>query len=359
MVDRGNTHPAGSVVASIAGYTCLLELGGKWSLEHLRAAIAMFRPYTPSQRASLWAHRLIGTPFNFESNLPDPPKGILRVRFASLDCITFIYTLIALSRADTLEQFVCNLAAIRYAAHAPPDQLDAAGEGGNMYHFAEESLLEEAVRRGWVEDRTGAIALARTEFEVRLDAIARPTRFDRQAQQVVPLRPGRVLRTRVIPSGDLPGLDPESVCDGDIVVFVKNPEHSVGALRYVLVRHVGIVSKSGDRLYFVHSSRNFAFRPGNPVDAPAFHTGVYYGDGKSREQLGVELCGAYAGAEHELHLGDDRLHAMDQSRLRTLADYASDKFDAVKLLRVCDSRPGHPVPHPARVVRALASLDHA
>lgn len=319
----------------IAGYRCLLELGDRWDLSRLEAELRRHTSLTPQQRASVWARLLIGTPFCFESNLQEPPDGTLRVRLASLDCVTFIYTLVALATATSIDDFVANLARIRYSDSS--ERLCSDGVTGNMFHFVEESLLEGAVAQQLLEDVTERIAQTSdvAQFEVQLDHIRRPKRTDKQSLTVAPLRPGRVLRTTVLPVDHIGNVAADRFLDGDIVIFMKNPVASEGDLKRILVRHLGVIVKQSSSLTFIHSSRNFALRLECEDHASAQSTGIFYDIEQHCEQLGVDFCGQYAGEEYELTLEEERYHAMRQSEPRELSDYAKDKFDGIKILRLC------------------------
>src|SRR5215470_14805286 len=76
-----------------------LELGPQWTISRVQNLLKT-APDHPNARIEFIAHQFIGTPFIFESNLPIPPKGRIRVRLESFDCITFIYTILALCHSD-------------------------------------------------------------------------------------------------------------------------------------------------------------------------------------------------------------------------------------------------------------------
>lgn len=87
------------------------------------------------------------TPFEDESELAPPPDGAIRVRFASFDCITFIYSLYALHGARTFDDVPPLLARIRYAGR--PEQ-------GNLIHYAWNSL-RNIMRLGLARDVTAEL----------------------------------------------------------------------------------------------------------------------------------------------------------------------------------------------------------
>jgi len=320
----------------IGGIPCAVSLGDLISRQEIEDLLFEFSELPPGQRLAVWAERLIGTPFEFESNLPILSEDMLRVNLANLDCITFIYVVIALSRADSFEQFVRQLKVLRYDV---PDVEAASGRhaaSGSFLHFVEESLLERAIEQGWLTDVTSTLVTAECIIPMAVDlrVIRRPAAFDFREQLVAPVRGERAISHTFIRAVDLQKMDVKLLQDGDIIVFAKDPTTAQGDLRHILVRHLGIVKKQAGAAYFIHSSRHFARREHATNEARPSHTGIFYDDDRRCEQLGVDFCGAYAGDEYIIKKDSDTYYAMDMSRLRTVQEYAESNFTGIKVLRL-------------------------
>jgi hypothetical protein len=331
----------GDGLVTVAGIRCLLELGPRWSLGRIAQQLREFAGLPAPARLANWAKLLRGVPFQFESNLPEPAQGVLRVRLQSLDCATFVYSLIALTHAVTVESFIRNLLAIRYDLGGEDAVADSDPDSGNIFDFMEESLLEHAVAQGWLADVTEALSSPdmTAEFAVEMRRIKRTSAHDENMRYITPKRGVRQRRERFIRSDRLADLDASAWLDGDIVVFAKDPADAEGDLRHVMIRHLAVVIKAEDRLHYIHSSRNFAWRPTADIHSPPAHTGVFYDTLGRCEQLGVEFGGSYAGPEFTIKTPSDTFYGMDQSRLRTLHEYAKANFDGIKILRVLE-QPG-------------------
>jgi hypothetical protein len=290
----------------------------------------------PAERLAQWACELVGTPFQFESKLPVLPKGALRVNMADFDCVTLIYVAVALSLSTGFDDFIRQLALLRHDIPDAGTPLDDSAADGNFLDFVEESLLERALEWGWLFDVTERVAQKQSlmRLTVELKPIRRPAAFDDSECCVGPRRGNRWITHAFIPSAALSELDVAVFQDGDLIVFGKDPEKAEGDLRHILVRHLAIVRKVDSQLLFIHSSRNFAWRPDATRETPPSHTGIFYDDRRRCEQLGVDYCGAYAGDEFILKTESDTYFAMDMDRKRALHEYASANFTGIKVMRL-------------------------
>ena len=102
------------IYENIGGFTCLLELG-KWTPTSINMMLSKASQYSdPSDRLHWIMQNFIGVRFEFESMAPILPEGVLRVRLESMDCITYIYNMLALCKAKNFNEYVFNLYNIRY-----------------------------------------------------------------------------------------------------------------------------------------------------------------------------------------------------------------------------------------------------
>src|ERR1044072_5631791 len=92
------------------GHSYSLQLD-PWNPELLAATISRLRGEhsEPVERASAWCQLLLNTPFECETKLAPLDDNLVRVRFTSFDCITFVYTVVALANAKDFEDFLARL----------------------------------------------------------------------------------------------------------------------------------------------------------------------------------------------------------------------------------------------------------
>ena len=175
-----------------------------------------------NERISFVARALLGTPFCAESSLAILPPGILRVRLETLDCITFLYTTIALAAARDLDQFVRHLFALRYHG-AETGRIDSDPEHGNIYDYVEESLLRKAIDHGYLVDITERVAdpssLANATAD--LQPMRRETALDPANAVVTPKYGAGQFTTSFIPQGAFSCLTANVVRSGDILLMTR------------------------------------------------------------------------------------------------------------------------------------------
>jgi hypothetical protein len=316
----------------------VLQLG-RWSVPAIDEMIRTARAICPtaSERCMFWATRFHGTPFFFESNLPECP-GQVRIRWETFDCITYIYTVIALADATDFDDFVKRLITLRYIESEESGPSDPPGL--SMLHFTEEALLERAVEAGYVRDVTQEVATGPLKtVSARLTAFRRPKSYDSNETEVKPLFGERSIQREFIPSGDIPEYGNGRFRPGDIILFTKGdrPLHD-GRENPLLINHAGFCHVENDRLHLLHSTRSFAWNEhAGPYALPG-HTGLYLDGDIRKELIGVGFAGQVPADEIKTKIGPLTYYGYDQSVKRSLRDYASNLFDGVMVLRCCDTR---------------------
>lgn len=321
----------------VAGIDCQLELGQVWTRERIDSLLAntMAQSTDASDQLTRIVHALLGTPFQFESKLPIPARGSMRVRLESFDCVTFIYTVLAMCGAGNFEEFVRRLYVIRYRTENRDLAPDSDPDTGSIFDFACESLLENGVRRGFVAPITRIIGgnAPLTEFGVELKRFQRASVFDEQRRFVSPKLGRTIYRAQFLRPQQFSDIRIDEVRSGDIAILTRGERNKDGELNPTLVSHLVVVQKDQGQLNFVHATRNFAWRPKATSDTPSSFTGIFYDDQRRKEQIGVGFGGQYAGDEHTTRLGSDSVFGYDQDRRRTLNDYMGSSFVGALFLR--------------------------
>jgi hypothetical protein len=318
----------------IAGLRCRLELGA-WTMDRLQALLAAgAKCQDANERISCMARALLGTPFCAESRLAILPPGILRVRLETLDCITFLYTTIALAAARDLDQFVRHLFALRYHG-AETGRIDSDPEHGNIYDYVEESLLRKAIDHGYLVDITERVAdpssLANATAD--LQPMRRETALDPANAVVTPKYGAGQFTASFIPQGAFSCLTANVVRSGDILLMTRALA-GTGSPPSYLIQHCSIAHIEKDDLYMIHATKQFAWRPDATADSLPSHTGIYLGNDPRKEQLGVSFSGQYVG--DELILDDNGVHyyGYKPEIKRSVRDFAIGcNFNGVKVLR--------------------------
>ena len=306
----------------IGGLCCRLELGA-WTVDRLQALLAASaKCQDANERMSLMAHALLGTPFCAESKLPILPPGVLRVRLETLDCITFVYTTIALAAARDLDQFVHHLCALRYH-DGESGRIDSDPEHGNIYDYVEESLLRKAIDHRYLVDITERVAYSAplATAIADLQPMRRETALDPANAVVTPKYGAGQFTTSFIPQSAFSCLTANVVRRGDILLMTRalagkeSPRPTTGpsagsfpdgTTPSYLIQHCSIAHIEKNDLYMIHATKQFAWRPDATADTPPSHTGIYLGNDPRKEQLGVSFSGQYVG--DELILDDNGVH---------------------------------------------------
>lgn len=318
------------------GYMMQLELG-KWTKQGIDKLLAEASEIKDmNERTSYIAMQLQNTPFTYESQLPIPERGVIRVRLETLDCITFVHTIVAMSQASNFNEFVTALRDLRYR-NPETEGLNNDPDKGNIEDFAENIYLENAVHRGIVENVTASIA-APSDL-VRHTTVLRATQRagDHDVNRTV-VRPKIKENERVSAMFIKPeaiGKYASKIRTGDILLFTRGSEQNV------LIGHGAMAVNSGGKLYLMHATAHYFNRPNATASTPPSATGVYYEGNPKHEQIGVNIQGAFDDRGPMVKVDGAERWGYNPNSPRTLSDYAS-LFKGVLVLR--PSTPKQDVP---------------
>jgi hypothetical protein len=277
----------------IGGLDCLLELGAL-SMPALEELIRETRQAhaDPGMRLCAYARHFLRTPFRYESELPIPARGVLRLRLQSFDCTTFVYTLLALCAARDLSDFAGRLRRVRYLG----EQVDSDPERGTILDFACEALLVAAVQNGLLANVTETLCPPSSclHLQLPLRPFARPGYADPERRVVAPkLCEG--IAARFVDAQQFKQVT--GIRSGDILLLTRGERDQTGNLRPSLVSHLVIASQEQGQLHFLHATKHFAWRAQATRDSPAEFSGQFLGRDPRREQIGVGYGLRYAGDE--------------------------------------------------------------
>jgi hypothetical protein len=227
----------------------LWELG-KWQPERVNKMLTQAQRISdPNERMEFIMGQFKGTKFHYESQLKIPERGQLRVRLESFDCITFVYYMLALHQSHNFNEFVENLAKIRY--HNPEKGgVDNDTQDGNIYDFAYNAMCENAGKRGMVKDVTEEVAgrHAKTITTV-LKPIARDKKHDKKRKTVTPKINNREkITTKIIPQEKFKQVDLSGIKTGDIILFTR------GSGGKTIIAHGAIAYREGNEVYIYHAT---------------------------------------------------------------------------------------------------------
>lgn len=325
-----------------AGLRCWLDIGAHtpetltaW-LRHLDATTC-----SPEEKAACIAYKMLGTPFQFESQKAHIPSDAINVCLSNFDCVTLIYHVLALTLANSFEEYVRRLFEIRYECGVTP-RVSNEQRDGTRFEFACESLLENAVERGFLRDITASIAPgALLTVRVMLQPMARPREHDAEECLVYPRRGERTIASDFIPTQHIARIAKGAVKTGDIVVFTLGAFNADGSRRNLLIRHLGIAIEGPEQINMLHATKDFFWRPDNTDIRDCKASGVFIQNDSQRELIGVGVAGEYAGDEHIAEIDGVKFFGYHQTRQRALSSYAQN-FVGVKFLRICrpESEPG-------------------
>lgn len=275
-------------------------------------------------RVCFWARALLGTRTHPESALPELERHEVRVRLETLDCVTFVYSCLALARSRTFEEFVTELVHLRYA-NADERGVDNDPDYGNFLDFACESLLREAVGRGILDDVTPTLvrdATAVVNVSTLLTSHARAARFDPKGGRVRPVFGDWQIEKQFLNRDGLQAAM-DKIRPGDIIMATR------GSSMPTLVHHCLIAELAPDSQSYIHASFN----------------GYWFSEETHRQlqdeperfpemQCGVSRGSIYAGEEFTVAGSEERsYHAYLRAQLRPIADALDEPFVGALILR--------------------------
>ncbi|HVV69167.1 MAG TPA: N-acetylmuramoyl-L-alanine amidase-like domain-containing protein [Patescibacteria group bacterium] len=308
----------------INGITCKLELG-KWTIDSLEndLIIAQWKFKLPFERIKFLAEQLISTPFYFESELPILPKQWLRVRFESFDCVTFLYTVIALSSSISFSDFCQKLCKVRYK-FSEDFFLDNDPKSGNIFDFVEESILYNCIKRNYLDDITQHLISQNKliEIKVKIKPVTRPAAHDSKTLIITPkYLQAYEARWDFIPTSSLSEIDIKYLNSGDIILLSKGEKDSQGQPAISLISHLAIVIKENNELFFIHSSKNYIVDLNIQKNDPI------------HQQIGVNYGLKFAGDHYTQKVGNKTYYGYLKEQKQSLITYAENNFKGACFLR--------------------------
>jgi peptidoglycan L-alanyl-D-glutamate endopeptidase CwlK len=277
-----------------------------------------------------------GTPFEYESQLPTPAPGVLRVQLRSFDCTTFVIAMVAMTGARSFEELVVNLRHIRFLDGLA--RVDADPTNGNVLDFASDIFVEAAAGKGFLRDVTAEVAgtVPLTQFRARVTERRRTAEYDTEERLIRPrLHAGEVVSAAMLTRADFARIDARAVHDGDIFLFSRiDPTAPVG--EDLLVGHLAVARVRDGVLTLTHATRDYLWRPDATWATPPSATGVFYADDPRREQLGVSDAGVWVddAAGNTLRVDGRPYYGYDTAVPRPVTDYlAGAHIQGVMVLR--------------------------
>lgn len=277
----------------------------------------------PGARLAALADQFRGTPFEYESQLPVLPAGMLRVQTRSFDCTTFVVTMVAMAASRSVEELALHLRRMRYVDAGT--RVDADPTNGTILDFASDIFVDSAVGQGYLRDVTAEVAggVALKSFAARPTERRRSAEYDTEERLIRPrLHVGEVVRLGMLAREHLGPEQLSRVSDGDILLFSRvDPGAPVG--EELLIGHLAVARVREGVVTLMHATRDYAWRAGATWDTPTVATGLFYADDPRREQLGVSYAGEWVedSAGRSIRLNGRPFYGYDVSRPRPLVDY--------------------------------------
>lgn len=322
-------------MTTINGIPCQLELG-KWSIDKINLLLqeAWQHSSDANDRVLFIAKKFFSTPFLFDAKLPIVKNGLMRIRFESFDCQTFIQHMIALCKSRTFEEFVLHLYEIEYL-HPETKEINNHPETGNRFIFGCESILINCVNRGHVSEITERVINPNllTALAIDIKPIQRPPIYDPLMLFMSP-KYGEKARTEYFITKDhFDQIDFSQLKSGDIALLSKGEECN-GIKQGIFIRHFVFLEIEHDKIYFVHASKDFAWRPIATRKSAHQHTGIYFDLAHKKEHLGVSYGAKYVGDELITHFQGLDYYAYNPEIKREFNEYFKANFWGVKFIRL-------------------------
>ncbi|MCC6995711.1 MAG: DUF1460 domain-containing protein [Deltaproteobacteria bacterium] len=320
--------------------TLQLELG-RFTVGGINALLAEAHRRYPDPGARLYflAEHFVGTPFLFESRLPLPEPGTLRVRLASFGCTGFVLTMLALAHAHDFEELAWNLRLIRYWGEGT---IDSDPEHGSILDFAYDIFVDSAAgTHRMVRDVTTEVAppSALDWFSSRVTRRQRTAEYDPERRWINPrLHAGEAVSAQLITRAGIQTMDRSAIHSGDILLFSRvDPSKPLG--EEPLIGHCALAFNLGGEIFLLHATRDYYWRPDASAETPALGTGIFVADDPRREQIGVGWATAPADdlEGKKLKVGSIPHYGYQPRRLRPLKDYIkATRIRGIMVLRPLD-----------------------
>ncbi|MFK7824927.1 MAG: N-acetylmuramoyl-L-alanine amidase-like domain-containing protein [Oligoflexales bacterium] len=310
---------------------------GRWNhstLENLMEHCQVNKK-TANERIAFWMEELISIPFAFESQRMWPEKGHIRVDLETMDCMTLVYYVLALSRSRDINEFLSQICSFRYHGDG---LIDSDPEKGNIFNFASEAFLKNAISRKIFIDLTSDLVPKKYLgiFSANLKKIRRAKLIDINQNFISPITQGRV-RSEFIVKDGFPYVFKDKIKSGDLILFGKKNKNDDEELP-MLIAHLGFVYRPHDetngKIGLYHSTRHFHWNPNGNIDSRPRFTGFFYDTERKKEQIGTGVAGVFAGEHTKTIVNpNSTCYGMNQDEIRSIFDYASFSFDGFKILR--------------------------
>lgn len=315
---------------------CQLELG-KWSVDQINCLLEEAWQYSADSgdRILFIAKKFFSTPFIFDAKLTIAKDGLLKIRFESFDCQTFVQNMVALCKSRTFEEFVQNLYEIEYI-YSETKAINNHPETGNRFIFGCESLLINATNKGYLTEITEGVIdkSLLTALSIDIKAIQRPPIYDPLTLFMTP-KYGEKRRTEYfIGKENFDRIDFSQLKSGDIALLSKGEECSKGIKQGIFIRHFVFLEKENDKIFFIHASKDFAWKPNATRTSKPLHTGIYFDLAHKKEHLGVSYGAKYAGDELITHFKGIDYYAYNPETKREFNEYFKANFWGVKFIRL-------------------------
>lgn len=319
----------------IAGINCFLELGSFSQNDIENRLIQPQRFLNPNQSIEFLAKTLIGTPSIYESSLKNLPHDFMRIRFSSFDCVTFIYTILALCGTSNFAEFVEKLYMIRYVTNQDKF-VDNNEVNGNFLHFVCDSILVNAINRNFLKNITQDIIGKEhlNEAAIFLKGFHRNGKYDQERIFIKPEYGERLTRELFINSSSIDKINYNAINSGDILLFTRGNLLPNGDPATVLIGHLGILIKENNKLYMIHATRNGFWKPQATKENPLkISTGYYYLQDPRMEQIGVGYPAKYISEINPTEIGEEKIFYYSPDEKLELKDYAVNYFQGVAIFR--------------------------
>lgn len=321
--------------------TLQLELG-RFTVGSINALLAEAHKRFPDPGARLYfiAEHFVDTPFLFESRLPLPEPGTLRVRLESFGCTGFALTMLALTHAHDFEELAHNLRLIRYWGTGT---INSDPEHGNILDFAYDIFIDSAAgAHGMALDVTAQVAepWALDWFSSRVTRRQRTAEYDPERRWINPrLHANQAVSAQFITRDGLQKMDRSTIHSGDILLFSRvDPSKPLG--EEPLIGHCAIALNLSGEVFLLHATRDYYWRPDAKADSAPLGTGIAVADDPRREQIGVGWATAPVddASGKKIKVGTIPHYGYYPGRLRPLKDYIkATRIRGIMILRPVDS----------------------
>lgn len=266
-----------------------------------------------SDRINFWIEKLFFTPFKYESEYLIPNDCIF-INLDTFDCITFAYTIISLSSANSFDEFASTLYKLRYIDGSIIDN------SKNFIDYACESILKNSIKNKILIDITEQIIPPQfiEKITMNLSPIKRPSEHDKEEKLIEPKYNNFTIKESIINSEYIKNIDIEKINDGDFVIFTHgNTNLKTKQIQNFFICHCGFIKKYENSLSLIHATKNYYLT----ADKEIFFPGVYY------------IC-EYLGDDLKITLNNICFYGYDSTIKRTLYEYSKSNFRGIKVFRI-------------------------